>query len=77
MKKLVRFHYVNVDGNNTNVDILALIDKWTDGLRRKIDDAIAFYIDTTEDWQYEELVCDVLSCLGLDYEIVSPTTFYI
>ena len=77
MKTVMRFHYVNVDGMDTDVDIFVLIDESTNNLKHQIEDAISSYIDAVEDWQYEELVRDVLDSFGFDYEIVNPITFYI
>lgn len=77
MKTVIRFNYVDVDGMGTNVDIFVLIDKISNDLRNQIENAISSYIDSVEDWQYEELVCDVLNSFGLDYEIINPVTFYI
>ena len=77
MKTVLKFHYIDVDGNGTNTDILVLIDKSAINLKHEIEDAISSYIDKVEDWQYEELVCDVLNSFSLDYEVVSPITFNI
>ena len=77
MKSIMRFHYMNVDGMGANVDVFVLTDENTNDLRYQIEDAISSYLDAVEDWQYEELVRDVLDSFGFDYEIVSPITFYI
>lgn len=79
--KLLRFEFLDVDGNGNNVCLLVAVDNvmWEDTsiTKNQIDDAIAAYIEEVEDWQYEELVHDVLNSFGLDYEIISPVTFYI
>ena len=77
MQTIMRFHYVNVDGDDTNVDIFVLVDKIATHLKYQIEDAITSYINESDDWQYEELVCEVLNSFCIDYEIVSPITFYI
>lgn len=77
MQTVMRFHYINVDGIDTNVDILVLVDNSAVNLKHEIEDAISSYIDKVDDWQYEELVCDVLNSFGLDYEVVNPITFNI
>lgn len=79
--KLLRFEYVDVDGSGTDIGLLVAVDSvmWdnTTITKKQIEYAIVSYIEDVEDWQYEELVHDVLDSFGLDYEIVSPITFYI
>lgn len=79
--KLLRFNFTDVDGNGTNIDFLVGINNevWenTSITKNQIDDAIASYIEDVEDWQYEELITDVLQSFGLDFEFVEPTTFSI
>ena len=79
--KLLRFNFVDVDGNGTNIEILVSVDRviWenTSITKNQIDDAIASYIEDVEDWQYEELVEDVLKSFDLDFEFVEPITFSI
>ena len=79
--KLLRFNFVDVDGNGNNVDLLVSVDSviWenTSITKNQIDDAIASYIDTVDDWQYEELVEDVLKSFDLDFEFVDIITFLI
>lgn len=79
--KLLRFNFVNVDGNGTDIDFLVSVDKeiWenTSITKNQIEDAIVSYIEDVEDWQYEELIADVLNSFGLDFEYVDVTTFSI
>ena len=79
--KLLRFNFVDVDGNGTNIEILVSVDIviWenTSITKNQIDDAIASYIEDVEDWQYEELVEDVLKSFDLDFEFVDVITFSI
>ena len=79
--KLLRFNFVDVDGNGTNIEILVSVDRviWenTSITKNQIDDAIASYIEDVEDWQYEELVEDVLKSFDLDFEFVDVITFLI
>lgn len=79
--KLLRFNFVDVDGNGTNIEILVSVDRviWenTSITKNQIDDAIASYIEDVEDWQYEELVEDVLKSFDLDFEFVDVITFSI
>ena len=79
--KLLRFNFTDVDGNGYDVDIWVVVDSviWecTTITKNKIDDAIASYIEDVEDWQYEELVEDVLKSFDLDFEFVDVTTFSI
>lgn len=75
MKTIMKFRYVTADGMDTNSDILVLIDKGANDSRQEIEDAISSYIDHSEDWQFEQLVCDVLNSFGFDYEVVSPIVF--
>lgn len=79
--KLLRFNFVDVDGNGTNIEILVSVDRVicenTSITKNQIDDAIASYIEDVEDWQYEELVEDVLKSFDLDFEFVDVITFSI
>ena len=79
--KLLRFNFVDVDGNGTDIDLLVGVDSvsWenTSVTKNQIEDAITSYIDDVEDWQYEDVVTDVLESFGLDFEFVKPITFYI
>ena len=72
--KLLRFNFVNVDGNGHDVNLLVGVDSiiWehTSITKSQIDDAIASYIEDVEDWQYEELIEDVLKSFDLDFEFV-------
>ena len=79
--KLLRFNFVDVDGNGTDIEFLVGVDSvlWenTSVTKNQVDDAIASYIEDVEDWQYEELITDVLNSFGLDFEYVDVTTFSI
>ena len=79
--KLLRFNFVDVDGNGTHIEILVSVDRviWenTSITKNQINDAIASYIEDVEDWQYEELVEDVLKSFDLDFEFVDVITFSI
>ena len=79
--KLLRFNFVDVDGNGTNIDFLVSVENeiWenTSITKNQIKDAIASYIEDVEDWQYEELITDVLNSFDLDFGFVEPTTFSI
>lgn len=77
MNNLLRFHFVAVDGMDTDVDIFVLTYPLTNDERNKIEDAIASYVDSVEDWQYEELINEVFASLDLDYEFISPITYQI
>ena len=77
MDTLLRFNFTAVDGMDTDVDIFVLAHAITNDERYQIEDVIASYIETVEDWQYEELVNDVLASFNLDYEIVNPITYQI
>lgn len=80
--ELLRFFFESTDGNGTDVDIFAIV-KYPETLdernrlTKQIQDAICSYCDSVEDWQFEELVDDVLKSFDLDYEIVHPITFCI
>ena len=79
--KLLRFNFVNADGNGRDVDLLVGVDSiiWehTSITKSQIDDAIASYIENIEDWQYGELIEDVLQSFDLDFEYVDVITFSI
>lgn len=79
--KLLRFNFADTDGCGHDVDVFVGVDSviWenTSITKNQIDDAIASYIEDIEDWQYEELVADVLESFDLDYEIVDPITYQI
>lgn len=79
--KLLRFNFADTDGNGYDVDLLVGVDSvvWenTSITKNQIDDAIASYIENIEDWQYEELVEDVLKSFDLDFEFVDVITFSI
>lgn len=79
--KLLKFSFINADGNDQNVDLLVGIDGvvWENVsiTKNQINDAIASYIENTEDWQYEELIEDVLKSFELDFEFVDVITFSI
>lgn len=77
MNTLLRFKFVAVDGMDTDVDIFVLTSVITNDEKSEIKDAISSYIDSVEDWQYEELVNDVFASFDLDYKIVSPITYEI
>ena len=81
MMKLLKFNFVDVDGSGNDVNILVGVDStmWecTSITKNQIDDAIASYVDSIEDWQYEELIEDVLKSFDLDFEFVDVTTFTI
>ena len=72
---------MDVDGNGTDIDIFVGVDSvlWenTSVTKNQVDDAIEEYIDDFEDWQYEELIKDVLQSFDLDFEFVEPITFTI
>ena len=79
--KLLRFNFTDVDGNGTDVNILVCVDSviWenTSVTKNQIEDAIASYIEDVEDWQYEDVITDVLESFDLDFEFVEPITFSI
>ena len=79
--KLLRFNFVNTNGNGYNVDLFVGIDSviWKNAsiTKKQIDDAIASYIEDVEEWQYEELIADVLKSFDLDFEFMDVTTFSI
>lgn len=79
--KLLRFNFVDVDGNGTDIEFLVGVDSvlWenTSVTKNQIDDAIASYIEDIEDWQYEELITNVLHSFDLDFEFVDVITFSI
>lgn len=79
--KLLRFNFADVDGNGYDVDLLVGVDRvmWenTSITKKQIEDAIASYIEEFEDWQYEELIEDVLKSFDLDFEFVDIITFSI
>ena len=77
MNTLLRFKFVNVDGMDTDIDIFVLTDDITNDKKHEIEDAISSYIDSVEDWQYEELVKDIFASFDLDYKIVNPITYEI
>ena len=77
MDTLIKFHFVNIDGNGTDVDILVLTYEISNNLKDQIEDAISSYIDYAEDWQYEELINEVFASVELDYKIVNPITYNI
>ena len=79
--KLLRFNFADVDGNGTDVNIWVGVDSviWenTSVTKNQIEDAIASYIEDVEDWQYEDVITDVLESFDLDFEFVEPITFSI
>ena len=79
--KLLRFNFTDVDGNGTDIDFLVGVNNevWenTSITKNQIEDAIASYVDEVEDWQYEDIIEDVLNSFGLDFEYVDVTTFNI
>ena len=77
MDTLIKFHFMDVDGCGTNVDILVLTYEISNKLKDEIEDAISSYVDSVEDWQYEDLINEVFASFDLDYEIVKPITFNI
>ena len=72
MNTILKFHF---DGDD--VEILVCTNEISKDLRDRIGDAILSYVDTVEDWEYEELVGDVLRSFGLDYRFISPITYII
>ena len=77
MDTLIKFHFMDVDGCGTNVDILVLTYEISNKLKDEIEDAISSYVDSVEDWQYEDLINEVFASFDLDYESVKPITFNI
>lgn len=77
MNTVLRFLFENADGCGTNINIFVLTNEISNDLRDQINDAIASYVDTVEDWQYSELIDDVLKSFGLNYKTISPITFNI
>ena len=77
MNTVLRFFFEDVDGCGTNVNIFVLTNEISNNLRNEIQDAIASYIDAVEDWQYSELIDDVLKSFGLNYKTINPITFNI
>lgn len=79
--KLLRFNFTDVDGNGTDINFLVGVNNkvWenTSITKNQIEDAIASYVDEVEDWQYEDVIEDVLNSFGLDFEYVDVTTFNI
>lgn len=79
--KLLRFNFTDIDGNGTDIDFLVGINNevWenTSIIKNQIEDAIASYVDEVEDWEYEDVIEDVLNSFGLDFEYVDVTTFNI
>lgn len=79
--KLLRFNFADTDGNGYDVDLLVGVDSviWenTSITKNQINDAIASYIEDVEDWQYEELVEDVLKSFDLEFEFMDVITFSI
>lgn len=80
--ELVRFFFESIDDDGTNVDIFALIHypdsiENRNELTRQIEDAIYSYCDSVEDWQFEDLVEDVLKSFNIEFRIVSPITICI
>ena len=79
--KLLRFNFTNVDGNGTDIDFLVGVNNevWenTSITKNQIEDTIASYVDEVEDWEYEDVIEDVLNSFGLDFEYVDVTTFNI
>ena len=66
--KLLRFNFVNIDGNGDDVDFLVCVDEYiwenTSVTRKQIEDEITSYINIFEDWEYEDVIEYVLnSCL--------------
>ena len=78
---ILRFNFVDVDGNGSNIDFIVGVDSetWenTSITKNQIEDAITSYIEDVEDWQYEELITDVLNSFNVDFEFVEPLTFNI
>ncbi len=77
-----RFLFSDIDGRGTDIAIFAIIDCPEEASKRKelhsqIEDAISSYCDTVSDWQYEELIDDVLNSLGVRYQYADINTFFI
>ena len=79
--KILRFNFTEVDGNGTDIDFLIGVNNevWENIsiTKEQIEDAIASYVDNVEDWQYEDVIEDVLNSFGLDFKYVDVTTFSI
>ena len=79
--KLLRFNFTDIDGNGTDIDFLVGVNNevWenTSITKEQIEDAITSYVDEVEDWEYEDVIEDVLKSFGLDFEYVDVTTFNI
>lgn len=79
--KLLRFNFVNIDGNGDDVDFLVCVDEYiwenTSVTRKQIEDEITSYINIFEDWEYEDVIEYVLNSFDLDFEYVDVTTFNI
>ena len=77
MNTVLRFCFEDTDGCGSDVNVFVLTNDISNDLRNEIDDAIASYVDTVEDWQYSELIDDVLKSLGVNYTVITPITFNI
>lgn len=69
---ILQFHF---DGNDYDVFVSA--GKITYGTKASIEDAITSYVENVEDWEYEELVEDVLRSFDIDFQIIYPIRFEI
>ena len=69
---LLQFHF---DGNDC--DVFVSVGEITYGTKASIEDAITSYVENVEDWEYEELVEDVLRSFDIDFKIIYPIRFEI
>lgn len=69
---ILQFHF---DGND--YDVFVSVGKITYGTKASIEDAITSYVENVEDWEYEELVEDVLRSFDIDFKIIHPIRFEI
>ena len=69
---ILQFHF---DGND--FDVFVLVGEITYGTKASIGDAIESYTEAIEDWEYEDLVEDVLRSFDMDFQIIYPIRFEI
>ena len=71
---VIKFNFIPVE--EMNAEIFAVLNvpqgKTEAEAKAEIEDSVASYIDAVPAWEFKQMVQDVLSQSGYDFEIIQP-----
>lgn len=74
MKRIIRFHFVPIEGEEDELDVFGLADIKDDDCLAQIEDAVVSYIDAVEAWKFADLVLDVLRSFDPNATLIEVPT---